>query len=318
MPLALGSDGGGSIRVPAAMTGIVGFKPTFGRVPVFPGCRDEKLPGVSSWESLEHIGPMARSVADIAAAFAVLAGPDSRDRHSLPLEGAVRAATSLWRIAYSPDLGFANVDDEVAGICERAARDLGEALSATFEIATPAAGDVQDAFEALVALETDFDGLLAMRAATGVPFGTALTQLLERDWPASSLIAAGFARKRVANQMAVFMADWDLLATPATAVAAFPLEWDAPPAIGGRVARPTDFAPFSALANLTGQPAITLPAGLTVDGRPVGLQILARRLADAELLKAAAAFELARPFPRFLDKRRGASERRRDSPREDA
>jgi aspartyl-tRNA(Asn)/glutamyl-tRNA(Gln) amidotransferase subunit A len=87
--------------------------------------------------------------------------------------------------------------------------------------------------------------------------------------------------------MAEFMADWDLLATPSTAVAAFPIGWDAPPTIADHQASPGDFARFSVLANLTGQPAISLPAGLTADGRPVGLQLLAPRLADAALLAAA-------------------------------
>ena len=101
VPLALGSDGGGSIRVPAALAGIVGFKPSFGRVPVYPGCRDDSLPGVSGWESLEHIGPMTRSVADAALAYDVLAGPDPRDRHSLPL-GSDALPQHHLRIAYSP------------------------------------------------------------------------------------------------------------------------------------------------------------------------------------------------------------------------
>ena len=84
VPLALGSDGGGSIRVPAALTGLVGFKPSWGRIPVYPGCRDERMPGASGWESLEHIGPLTRSVEDAQLAYSVLVGPDPRDRHSLP------------------------------------------------------------------------------------------------------------------------------------------------------------------------------------------------------------------------------------------
>lgn len=83
-PVALGSDGGGSIRVPAAHSGLVGFKASMGRVPVWPGCRDERYPGVSGWESLEHLGPLTRTVADTALMLSVLAGPDPRDRHSIP------------------------------------------------------------------------------------------------------------------------------------------------------------------------------------------------------------------------------------------
>jgi aspartyl-tRNA(Asn)/glutamyl-tRNA(Gln) amidotransferase subunit A len=302
VPLALGSDGGGSIRVPAALTGIVGFKPSFGRVPVWPGCRDHTLPGVSSWESLEHIGPMAGNVADVALAFAVLAGPDPRDRHSLPLEAIAPGEAHDLRIAYSPDLGFAAVDPEVAAIAAAAARVFVTELGATVETATPGIGDVQSTFEALVALDTDRRGLRALREATGIPFGPDLTSLLEREWSGDDFSDAVLGRKRTTNLMSSFMADWDLFVTPATAAAAFPLERDYPSTIAGRITGPGGFAPFSALANLTGLPAITLPAGLTADGRPVGLQIIGRHLGDNALLLAAAAFEAASPFPQVLDK----------------
>ncbi|MFO1147525.1 MAG: amidase [Alsobacter sp.] len=302
VPLALGSDGGGSIRVPAAMTGLVGFKPSFGRIPVYPGCRDDRLPGVSGWESLEHIGPMARTVADVALAYAVMAGPDARDRHSLPSSPQGAMDTASWRIAYSPDLGFAAVDDDVAAVCARAVEDLAHALGATLSCAAPEIGDLQPSFEALVALDTDMDGLRRMRETTGVPFGPALSRLLEREWSAADFGAAQLARKRTANAMAAFMSDFDLLVTPATATAAFPLELDAPATLGGRPAPPSAFAPFSTFSNLTGQPAISLPAGLTPDGRPVGLQVVGRHLADAEVLHAASLFERTRPFPQRLDK----------------
>ncbi|MGQ4424584.1 amidase, partial [Streptomyces violaceoruber] len=83
-PVALGTDGGGSVRIPAAHCGIYGFKPSMGRVPMYPGARDERFPGASSWESLAHVGPMTRTVADAALLMSVLAGPDPRDRYSLP------------------------------------------------------------------------------------------------------------------------------------------------------------------------------------------------------------------------------------------
>ena len=83
-PFAIGSDGGGSIRIPSAHCGLYGIKASMGRVPLYPGCRDERYPGVSSWESLEHIGPMSRTVADAALMLSVIAGPDPRDRYSIP------------------------------------------------------------------------------------------------------------------------------------------------------------------------------------------------------------------------------------------
>ncbi len=121
VPLALGSDGGGSIRIPASLNGIFGIKPSWGRVPVYPGCRDETAPGASGWEALEHIGPLTRTVADAALALSILSGPSPKDRHSLPAEQidwldiAAPLAPGL-RIAFSADLGFAHVDPEVAAI----------------------------------------------------------------------------------------------------------------------------------------------------------------------------------------------------------
>jgi len=86
-PLAVGSDDGGSVRLPAGFTGLFGIKASMGRVPVWPGCRDPQWPGASGWESIEHIGPMTRTVADAALMLAVMAGPDARDRWSLPADG---------------------------------------------------------------------------------------------------------------------------------------------------------------------------------------------------------------------------------------
>ncbi len=127
-PLAFGSDGGGSVRIPAAHCGLFGMKASMGRVPLYPGCRDERYPGVSGWESLEHIGPMSRTVADGALMLSAIAGPDMRDRHSLPDEGVgwVDAARPGdlrgLRVAYSADWGYAAVDPQVREIVGKAAR----------------------------------------------------------------------------------------------------------------------------------------------------------------------------------------------------
>jgi len=97
-PLALGSDGGGSIRIPSSFCGLYGLKASMGRVPLYPGTKDERYPGVSSWESLEHIGPMTRTVADSALLMSVIAGPDPRDRYSLP------AANHEWADCATGDI----------------------------------------------------------------------------------------------------------------------------------------------------------------------------------------------------------------------
>jgi aspartyl-tRNA(Asn)/glutamyl-tRNA(Gln) amidotransferase subunit A len=137
-PFAIGSDGGGSIRIPSSLCGLYGMKASMGRVPLYPGTKDERYPGVSSWESLEHIGPMSRTVADSALMLSVIAGPDDRDRFSLPepefdwmecLQGDLRGC----RVGYSPDWGYAAVDPAVRQIVGDAVRvferDLGAASS---------------------------------------------------------------------------------------------------------------------------------------------------------------------------------------------
>ncbi len=123
-PIALGSDGGGSVRIPAAHCGIFGFKASMGRVPLWPGCRDQRYPGVSSWESLEHIGPMTRSVRDAALMMSLMAGPDMRDRRSIPCSdvdwlGAPRHLPGKLRIAFGADFGYVAVDPGSAGSGQR-------------------------------------------------------------------------------------------------------------------------------------------------------------------------------------------------------
>lgn len=303
VPLALGSDGGGSIRVPAALTGLVGFKPSWGRVPVYPGCRDERMPGASGWESLEHIGPLARSVEDAKLAYSALVGPDHRDRHSLPLDFAQEAIKSRnMRICYSPDLGFAAVDPEVAAICQHAVNCLDATLDAVFGLGHPAVGDVQATFEAIVALDTDRPGLRHLRNATGIGFDATLTRVLDTDWSADDFSAALLDRKRIVRELSLFFQTWDLLVTPSVSSAAIAIDLDFPASIAGQPGSAAAFTPFSALANLTGQPALSLPVGLTADGRPVGLQLIGRHLADHTVLTLAALFEGVLDFPALLDK----------------
>lgn len=301
VPLSIGSDGGGSIRIPAALTGTFGIKPSWGRVPVYPGCRDDAQPGASGWESLEHIGPITRTVADAALMLSVLAGPTQKDRHSVPDEGNdwsdLRPDTLVrTRLAFTPDLGFAAVDPEVAAIAERAAMNLAHAIGARLEPASPEVGDIQPVFEALVALDTDRVGLSAMAQGSGYSFGGPLGRLLATGWTADGFTGAILARKRIANVMWRFMERFDLLLTPSAAVASFAADTEGPVEIAGKAVLPSAWTPFSAIANLTGQPAASVPAGFTADGRPVGLQIIGRHLDDMSVLRAAAALEQAQPW----------------------
>ncbi|ATN37762.1 amidase (plasmid) [Rhizobium sp. ACO-34A] len=301
VPAALGSDGGGSVRIPAALTGTFGMKPSFGRVPLWPGCRDPDEPGASGWEALEHIGPITRTVGDAALMLSVMSGPTPRDRHSLPADGIDWMShepthTVGLRVAFSADLGFATVDPEVAALTEMAARRLARSFDFDLVAANPATGDMQALFETLVALDTDRAGLRAAGASQGYAFRGQLGDLLARDWTPDEFTAAIMERKRVVNTLWRFMEDFDFLLTPATASAAFPINLDGPSHIGGRPVLPSAWAPFSALVNLTGQPAASVPAGLTSDGRPVGLQIVGRHLDDIGVLRMARACEIAMPW----------------------
>ena len=210
-----------------------------------------------------------------ALALSVLAGPTSRDRHSLPLE-TIDWADLGWRplhgarIAFSIDLGFARVDPEVAAITEAAARALAASIGAQLTADHPHIGNTQDAFEALVAMDTDRNGLRAMAEAQDYSFGGALGALLARDWSADEFTAAILARKRIANAMWRFMDEYEFLLTPTAAVAAFAADRDAPETIDGAALPSSAWTPFSAVANLTGQPAASVPAGRTADGRPIG------------------------------------------------
>lgn len=305
VPLGLGSDGGGSIRIPAALCGLVGMKASWGRVPLYPGCRDARLPGASGWESLEHIGPLAANVADVALALGVLAGPDPRDRHSLPAEPdafAIAAPETLRRAraTFSRTLGFATVDREVGDIAAQAARRFAAELALDYAEGDPPIEDPQACFDALVALDTDRAGLRRLAAAHAHGFAGPLARLLERQWTADDFTAAILARKRIANAMAHFMEGCEFLLTPATAAAAFPIDSEGPASIDGTPVAPGNWTPFTALANLTGQPAATVPAGVTKDGRPVGLQIVGRHLADARVLTVCAAYESVLPWAHRL------------------
>jgi aspartyl-tRNA(Asn)/glutamyl-tRNA(Gln) amidotransferase subunit A len=304
VPLALGSDGGGSVRIPAALSGVFGIKPSWGRVPVYPGCRDERYPGASSWESLEHIGPITRHATDAALMLSVLAGPTPRDRHSLPVESAdwallPAAALHGHRIAFSADMGHAVVDPEVRAAFETAVQRLGAALGASADCTHPGIGDTQSMFETLVALDTDRAGLKSLAQRKGERLGGWLAQLVEREWSGDEFSAALMERKRVVNTSWRFMERFDFLLTPTTAAPAFPVDQFGPDHIGGQAVPPTAWIAFSALANLTGMPAASVPIGFTADGRPIGLQIMGRHLDDRGVLALAAVVETLFPRERW-------------------
>jgi aspartyl-tRNA(Asn)/glutamyl-tRNA(Gln) amidotransferase subunit A len=300
-PFALGSDGGGSIRIPAAHCGTFGMKASMGRVPLYPGCRDERYPGVSGWESIEHIGPLSRTVADAALMLSVIAGPDDRDRHSLPapdfdwlrcLEGGIRGL----KVAYSPDWGYAAVDPEVRRIASEAARVFETDLGCTVEEASPGWDDPAEAFFGLMALETDLKGMRQLVDRYADNMSPHLVDFIRRPWTAEDLTNANVQRKAVVNRMWRFMRTYDLLLTPTLTCPPFAVHMQGPEKIEGRIGSPFQWLAFTYPINMTGQPAASVPAGWTKDGLPVGLQIVGRHLDDPSVLRASAAFEAARPW----------------------
>jgi len=291
-PLHVGTDGGGSIRIPASCTGIVGFKPSFGRVPLYPAS--------GAW-SLSHAGPMTRTVADAALMLQVCAGPDERDQYSLPADGvdyrrALSGPVKGWRVAWTDDLGFADcVDPDVAAICARAARAFRE-LGCRVEEVKPAWPSPRDSWYEL------FCGGIAARMAPYLDrrdeIDPGLLRIIETELrnPPTKYVQAWFDRLAWWQYPRAFFEKYDLLLTPTLACPPFKVGLDNPTEIAGRPAVPYAWIPFTYPFNLTGQPAASVPAGFTADGLPVGLQIVGRRFADATVMRAAAAFEQLRPW----------------------
>jgi len=304
-PFSLGSDGGGSVRGPASFCGLYGIKATMGRVPLHPGTKDERYPGVSSWESLEHIGPLTRTVADAALVLSVVAGPDGRDRLSLPAgdvdwisAGARPAAAQLrgLRVAFSQDLGYATVDPEVAALTRRAAEVFERDLGCVVEEAHPGWPDPYRAFWATVMNETDLTGMRRLADELGGQMSPHVAAAVRTPWTAEAMTDALMARKAIYNAAWRFFDSYDLLLTPTMPVAAFGHGVLGPSTIDGREVSASARVWFTCPFNLTGQPAATVPVGFTSDGLPVGLQIAGRRLADALVLRASAVYEAAAPW----------------------
>jgi len=289
-PLALGTDGGGSIRVPCSFTGVFGLKPTFGQVPQYPA---------GAFGSMAHVGPITRTVGDAALMLTVISKPDARDWHALPYDNrdyreGIEGGVSGLRIAFSADLGYADVDPETAAVVADAPKVFSD-LGATVEEASPGFDDTRKTFETLgfpgislsVSRFTDeqkkqMDPGLVEVAAEGEKVGI------------MDYMAATRAREALGLLMNRFHQTYDLLITPTVPVTAFEVGQDVPDP--ERQKRWTEWAPFSYPFNMTGQPAATLPCGFTSEGLPVGLQVIGPLYSDGLVLRACHAFEAAKPF----------------------
>lgn len=296
-PVNIGTDGGGSLRLPASFTGTVGFKPSYGRVPNYPTG--------PNW-GLQHIGPIARSVDDIAVALDALAVADDRDPYSLP-PGQPRFANVLerpparLRILFAPDLGFAeSVDPEVVAICRAAVESLQQAGHDVTE-RVPGWSSPMDAWQTL---------FVAGIAARLGPFVAERSHDIEdklREFIADgqrmgpdTYYRAWLAKNDWWQEIQPTFEQYDILVTPTVACPPFAVGRDTAGSVAGKPVSFYGWAPFTAPFNMTGQPAISIPAGFTRSGLPVGMQIVGRRFADDVLLATAAAFERICPWPTTL------------------
>jgi len=290
-PLALGTDGGGSIRIPSSFSGIVGIKPTFGRVAAYPP---------SAFGVVAHLGPMTRTVADAALMLDVLSGYDIRDPWSVPdrpsvsdgLEGGAKGL----RIAYSPNLGYGQVDPDVRAAVDQGARAFAE-LGATVDTVDPGFANPRDAFmvlwttgaaKVLSAFTPEQQARIDPGLVASARFGATKSAV---DW-----YTADAVRNALIQTMVTFHRRYDLLLTPSVAIPALPVGYDL--SDPRNQAHWIDWTPFSYPFNMTRQPAVSLPCGLTKAGLPIGLQLVGRWHEDGLVLRAARAFEKARPFAR--------------------
>lgn len=307
VPFCTASDGGGSIRTPAAFTGLVGLKNTYGRIPTL---------GATHLAQNAVVGSLTTTVADTARLLDVMAGPDPRDRTCLPppgltYESALTGTTCRGlRAAWTLDLGFARVDPEIARITETAARRFMTAAELT-------------PIDAAVTLD-DYIAIYARLEGADKFVGLDPALWQERLHELDPLVAPGFAqarevtlpkaarietqRRALVHQIATWFDKFDLLLTPMIGIPAFSAEGPMPTEINREPVHGGMAVIHGMLANLVNLPAISVPAGLTGSGLPVGLQVIAPRFREDLLLAAAHRYEMAHPWPRhapagFLDNR---------------
>jgi aspartyl-tRNA(Asn)/glutamyl-tRNA(Gln) amidotransferase subunit A len=286
-PFALGTDGGGSIRIPCSLTGLAGIKGQFGRVPVWPH---------AATPTLAHVGPMARNIFDAALLFMAIAGYDARDPHGVAgpvpdLVAACETGAQGLRIAYSPTFGYARPEADVLRVVGAAVQRF-EGLGCTVEL-------VDNVFERdPVDLWTaEFYAGVATRLRTFVEtkrelLDPAVAEMLDaalrqdmRDY-----YAKVFERYALREKMQLFFERYDVLLSPVLPVTSVDVGRNVPQSLPDR--NPISWVYYTYPFNLTGQPAATVCAGIASDGMPVGLQIVGRTHGEYDMVRAAAAFDI--------------------------
>jgi len=295
-PLAQGTDIGGSLRIPAAFCGVVGFRTTAGLVPVYPG--------ELAWDSIDVAGPMARTVADVALMLSAIAGTDDRAPLSYAVDTreflkAVRApSVTGWRVAWTPDLnGLIPVDGEVMRVAEGATR-IFKSLGAKVEAVCPDFSEVNDIVLAMRGLSmaalhaeklAEWKNQMQKGLVWNIEQGLRLTP--------QEIGRGEKLRTKLWHRVRTFMETHDLMILPTVAIPPFPVEQPYPTEINGkRLENYTQWFFLTYGISVTGLPAISVPCGFTQGGLPVGLQIVGRRRQEAAVLRAAAAFEAAAPW----------------------
>lgn len=290
-PFALGTDGGGSVRIPGSLTGLFAIKAQFARVPIFP---------VSATTTLSHVGPMSRTVRDAALLLQATAGFDARDPFAVAqgvpdfLAACDKPVKGL-RVAWSPTLGYAKPDPEVLALCERAAKRFSD-FGCDVELVETVMED--DPEEIWMAEFYAGAGTRLKPVLDSAPdlLDPAVRETLAKalDRPLGAYYAKVFERYAFRETMRAFFTRYDLLLSPALPVPAFDAGLNAPPNDPG--ANIVSWVRYCYPFNLTGTPAATVPAGFTSEGLPVGLQVASPALREDLIFAAAAAFEEACPW----------------------
>jgi amidase len=294
-PLATGSDLGGSLRIPASFCGVVGFRTSAGLVPIYPS--------YTGWDTLAVEGPMARTVEDTALMLSVIAGQDDRSPISFPVDprkflaAVKRPEIRGLRAAWSPDLKISPVDSQVRKVAEDGARRFAE-LGCAVDQAEPDFTGLQRIIHVTRALRMvtlHADKLEKWRDQ----MNPHLVWNIEQGFPLTPEQIGDAARERTLlyHRVREFFEKYDFLLTPTVAVAPFPQEMIYPREINGHpVKNYQEWLYLTYAITVTGLPVISVPCGFTAEGLPVGLQIVGRRLAEASVLRAAAAFEKIAPW----------------------